>query len=329
MAWDNAVTAQPFVLWLVASCLTTNPLRRSLITCQQPRTFHSTRSPPAPTTSTPPLERRLRGPPHGHRDRPRQLRRVPGHDRRHRRRARARRAPSRSPASTPATRTATATSRRPSSSTPSSTRRSASTPPPASRRRRPDHARPARSRSRASPSRSSSPARSPRTARTRGATSASASSSRADRPPRLRPQVEPDPAQRQPARRQRGQAAGQRLRGQGGVARCGSWQSPAACAQRRTTRRCCGRPPSSPPRASTSSSIEGLERLPPYNEDRDTDDPPAEVAASARGDREPPTRSCSPPRSTTARMPGQLKQSSTGPRARTARAPRCGASPWR
>ena len=35
-----------------------------------------------------------------------------------------------------------------------------------------------------------------------------------DRPPRVRPQVEPDPPQRQPSRRQRGQAAGERVRGQ-------------------------------------------------------------------------------------------------------------------
>ena len=49
-----------------------------------------------------------------------------------------------------------------------------------------------------------------------------------DRSPRVRPEVEPDAAERQPARLQRGQAARQRLGRQGGVRRCASSRSPAA-----------------------------------------------------------------------------------------------------
>ncbi len=50
---------------------------------------------------------------------------------------------------------------------------------------------------------------------------------------------------------------------------------------------------------------EGLELLPPYNEDWDTDDPPAEVARLRGGDRRPPTRSCSRPPSSTAPCPAR------------------------
>ena len=59
-----------------------------------------------------------------------------------------------------------------------------------------------------------------------------------DRPPRVRPQVEPDPSEWEPARFERGQAPRGRVGGQGRVAGCGSWQSREACAQRRITRRC-------------------------------------------------------------------------------------------
>lgn len=68
-----------------------------------------------------------------------------------------------------------------------------------------------------------------------------------------------------------------------------------------------------------------LESLPPYNEDRDTDEPPARSRGCA-GRSRPRMGFCSRLLNTTRRCRDRSSRSWTGPRARTAPAPRCGAS---
>ena len=170
--------------------------------------------------------------------------------------------------------------------------------------------------------------RSPRTARIRGATSASASSSRA--------RSTAASSTSSGTRRSRTATCSSPTRSSCWSAsrpsRAARHEDPrrsrAACGQRRTTRRCSRAAAELAPGRRRGRALRGLEPLPPYNEDRDTDLPPAEVArlrdAIERGGR----ACCSRRRSTTARCPASSSTRSTGPRGPTARTRPCGASRW-
>ncbi len=276
-----------------------------------------------------PLERRLRGPAHGHRHRARQLHGFAGKRRRQRRRRPCSRAASTSPPSTPARRTATATSRRRTSSTstqhPQITFHSTGTEAGGDGQitlQRRDHHQGHHQADRADA------ARSPRTARIRGATSASASSSRArstaasstssgTRRCRTATCSSPTTSSCWSASRRSRPPSTMRILGHLRQPAGSVVQHGAAAGCRRAAPR--GRRA----RASTRTS----RRCPPTTRTATRTRPRPRSAACARRSR-PPTRSSSPPPSTTRRCPARSSRSSTGRRGRTAPVPPCGASRW-